>query len=97
MEQFNFIANFLFLTLVVWSYQFLLHDVQKLGKKFVSKFINFGILYFVLSIFITSFLFMRIQTVFSYMGMIIGNIIINHLYCDHLCLTFKFLLTGKFI
>lgn len=94
---FNFTANFLFLTFVIWSYQLLLHDAQKLGKKFVSKFINFGILYFVISIFITSFLFMRIQTVFSYLGFFIGNIIFNNLWCDHLCLTLKFTLIGSFL
>lgn len=93
--NYKFCSNLVFLSFVIWSFNLLLIDAKKINSTFYKNTVKFGIAYWIISIFLTSFLFMQIQTIFSYLGMMLGNLTINDLLCDHLCLTFRFILTGN--
>ncbi len=92
-QRYNFSMNFIFLSYVVYLCNLILNKAKVLGDKTYENARLIIKIYTIISIFITSFLSMQVTTLFSYIGILIGNIFIHNYVCDFLCMPFKQLLT----
>lgn len=90
-----FFRRFFLLTFFIYSFWKIYKDAEMVTKHLFKNVNRFLIWYFIASFFITCIYKGTPYTVFSYLGNLTYNLLLNKLNCDSLCLTFNILLNGN--
>lgn len=86
-----FLRNLFLLTFFIYDFKLVLNNAKKVNKTFYKKTQKMLFVYFISSLIITSFIYRRPYTLFSYLG----NCWPYNLFCESICQTFKILITGQ--
>lgn len=93
---FLFIRYLSAMSFYIFSFYLLLKNAEKINSHFYTTVKKILKVYFVLSLFISSFYIEKPFTIFSYIGYWSDEIIHYGRFCDTICSTFKILIKGTY-